>query len=45
MVSKIIIIFLIGMITVMKVDLIKNRVENAVRYKFSSVVSAFYIVR
>lgn len=45
MVLKIIIIFLIGMMTVMKVDLIKNRVKNAVRYKFSSVVSAFYIVR
>lgn len=45
MVSKILIIFLIGMIMLMKVDIVKNRVKNALRYKFSSVVSAFYIVR
>jgi len=45
MVSKILFIFLIGMITLLKVDLIKIPVKNAVRYKFSSVVSAFYIVR
>lgn len=45
MVSEILFIFLIGMITLLKVDLIKNRVINAVRYKLSSVVSAFYMVR
>lgn len=45
MVSKILFIFLIGMITLMKVDFIKNRVKNAVRYKLSNLVSAFYIMR
>ncbi len=45
MVSKLLFIFLIGMITLLNIDLIKNRVKNAVRYKFAGVVSAFYLVR
>jgi hypothetical protein len=45
MYSKVVFLFLVGIVTLLYMDIIKNRCKNFMRYKFSSVISTLYFMR
>lgn len=45
MYSKMFFVFLVAIFTVLNEDVLKNRLKNFVRYKFSAGLSAFYTIR
>ena len=45
MYSKMVFVFLVALLTLLNVDVLKNRLKNFVRHKFSAGLAAFYTLR